>query len=98
MNGIRLSWLALAIATLAGCGAVDGDGLGKDRYTIIEVIKAGGNVTVSADKFDRYSLTEIAKAARDANVELTIVDAAKLDRYTMVEIAKAAPRTVHFRD
>lgn len=90
--------------SLAACGdgAVQmgkGDtALQISKYDAVDIVKAGGGVTVSAEKLSKYDLTDIAQAAAATNARVEVVGSSHLSKYDMVDIGKAAPGLVTFRE
>jgi enhancing lycopene biosynthesis protein 2 len=91
---MRILLILSGILLLSGCGK----GLSITRSEAIDVVKAGGGVTVSASDMTRSEIMDIAKEAAQTNARILVVDSDNFTRSEMQDIAKEAPGLVQFED
>jgi PBP1b-binding outer membrane lipoprotein LpoB len=82
----------LAVLLLSGC---DGS-LNVGRMDAEAILAKGGNLKVSAEKFDRTDLESMAAKAVAGNSRLTVTHSGNLDRMDMESIAGKGPGAVTF--
>lgn len=65
--------------------------MSKSKYDVMEIVKEGIDVVVSASKLSKYDLIEIVKSVKSGS-HITIVDTEGKSKYDLIEIAKSATK------
>lgn len=62
--------------------------MNKDKFALIDIAKAGANLTIDGSKFSKFDLIDIAHAMQDG-CGLEIQNNDDLSKYDMIDIAKS---------